>query len=230
MTEAEWLACTDPLKMLPFLRESGKASDRKLRLFACGCCRSLCHLLTDERSQRAVEVAERYADGAATGEDLAAALEAAAKAPPWYAAARATAWVANGAAWDAAWNAYAATKNTARAAAAATLNTATAAAWDATSDAALVALLRDHFGNPFRPVSVDPAWLSWRGGTVPRLAQAAYEHRHLPEGHLDPARLAVLADALEEAGCQDPDILGHLRGPGPHVRGCWAVDILTGRE
>ena len=58
------------------------------------------------------------------------------------------------------------------------------------------------------------------------LAQAAYDERELPAGTLDTTRLAVLADALEEAGCVQADILGHLRGPGPHVRGCWAVDLL----
>jgi hypothetical protein len=60
-----------------------------------------------------------------------------------------------------------------------------------------------------------------------QLAQVAYDERNLPSWELDPARLA---DALEEAGCADADILSHLRGPGPHVRGCWAVDLLLGKE
>jgi len=63
-----------------------------------------------------------------------------------------------------------------------------------------------------------------------RLAQAAYDQRELPSGTLDPARFAVLADALDEVGCADADILGHLRGPGPHVRGCWALDLCLGKE
>jgi hypothetical protein len=91
-------------------------------------------------------------------------------------------------------------------------------------------LLRDLLSNPYRPVAADPAWLSWNGGAVVQLAEAAYEERALPSGELDPARLAVLADALEEAGCADPVILAHLRGPGPHVRGCWAVDLLLGKK
>jgi hypothetical protein len=62
------------------------------------------------------------------------------------------------------------------------------------------------------------------------LAQALYEERELPSGHLDAARLAVLADMLEEAGCANPRLLGHLRGPGPHVRGCWAVDLVLGQS
>jgi hypothetical protein len=88
-------------------------------------------------------------------------------------------------------------------------------------------LLRDLIGNPFRPVSIDTAWLT---PTVCRLATIGYEERSLPSGELDTARLAVLADALEDAGCQDADMLTHLRGPGPHVRGCWALDLLLGKE
>jgi hypothetical protein len=93
------------------------------------------------------------------------------------------------------------------------------------------ALLRDVFGSlPFRPVSVPASLLDWYGGLVVRLARAAYEERSLPSGHLDPARLAVLADALEDAGCDDAVLLAHLRSPGPHVRGCHAIDALLGRE
>ena len=65
--------------------------------------------------------------------------------------------------------------------------------------------------------------------TAARLASAAYEDRNLPEGTVDLVRLAVLADALEDAGCTDADLLGHLRGPGPHVRGCWAVDLILAK-
>jgi hypothetical protein len=91
-------------------------------------------------------------------------------------------------------------------------------------------LLRDLFGNPFRPVALEPAWLAWNDGTIPKLAQAAYDDRLLPSGRLDPARLAILADALEEAGCSVTEILDHLREPDPHVRGCWAVDLLLGKS
>jgi hypothetical protein len=65
---------------------------------------------------------------------------------------------------------------------------------------------------------------------VKKLAEAAYEERSLPAGTLNTQRLAVLADALEEAGCTDQTILDHLRGPGPHVRGCWAVDLILGKQ
>src|SRR5262249_44692480 len=79
-------------------------------------------------------------------------------------------------------------------------------------------LLRAIFGNPFRPVAIDPSWLSWNGGTLPEMARAIYDERRFEE-------LPVLADALERAGCADRDILAHCRGPGEHVRGCWVLDL-----
>jgi hypothetical protein len=92
-------------------------------------------------------------------------------------------------------------------------------------------LLRDIFGNPFRPAAVvDPACLAWRDGLVRQLARATYTKRRLPEGTLEPAWLAALADALEDAGCTDTNLLGHLRGPGPHVRGCWALDLVLSKS
>src|SRR5262249_46380727 len=89
------------------------------------------------------------------------------------------------------------------------------------------ALVRELFGNPFRPAASSSAWLTLQ---VVALAQAAYGERELPAGTLDDTRLAVLADALEEAGCDQADLLAHLRGPGPHVRGCWAVDLILGKS
>jgi hypothetical protein len=90
--------------------------------------------------------------------------------------------------------------------------------------AAQTQLLRDIFGPlPFRPVAVDPSWLSWNAGTVGELARVIYEERRF-------ADLPVLADALEEAGCTEEDILGHCRQQGQvHVRGCWVVDLLLGK-
>jgi hypothetical protein len=84
-------------------------------------------------------------------------------------------------------------------------------------------LLRDIFGDPFSSSSVDAVWLTWNGGTVPKLAQVIYDIRTFE-------RQPILADALEEAGCADAAILGHLRGPGPHVRGCWVLDLLLGKQ
>jgi hypothetical protein len=90
-----------------------------------------------------------------------------------------------------------------------------------------VALLRDVVGNPFRPTSLARMYQTQE---LPSIAQAAYEERDNASGHLDNARLAVLSDALEEAGCTDSDILSHLRSPGPHVRGCWALDLVLGKS
>jgi hypothetical protein len=90
--------------------------------------------------------------------------------------------------------------------------------------------LRDLFGDPFRPSpALPPAVLAWNDGTVRRLAQAIYEDRRMPEGLLGAGRLAILADALLDAGCEDEGLIGHCREPGPHVRGCWAVDLILGR-
>jgi hypothetical protein len=85
------------------------------------------------------------------------------------------------------------------------------------------AFLRDLFGNPFRPLAINPAWLAWNDGTVVKLAQSIYDDRAFD-------RLPILADALEDAGCNDAELLSHLRGPGPHVRGCWALDLILGRS
>src|SRR5262249_55726249 len=85
---------------------------------------------------------------------------------------------------------------------------------------------RDIFGNPFRPVVLD---LARRKPTVTALAQAAYDERIQPSGTLDPARLAVLADSLEEAGCDPAGNLAHLRCPGAHSPGRWAGGLPRGR-
>ena len=84
-------------------------------------------------------------------------------------------------------------------------------------------LCNEVIGNPFRSASIDLLWLT---PSVRKLAESSYEERAFPSGELNTARLAVLADALKEAGCQDTDILNHCRGPGPHVRGCWVLDLV----
>jgi hypothetical protein len=93
-------------------------------------------------------------------------------------------------------------------------------------------LLRCIFGLlPFRPLPPPTSsLLDWNHSLIVRMAEAIYEEREMPDGTLDVARLAVLADALTDAGCTDTDLLEHLRGPGPHVRGCWGIDLLTARE
>jgi hypothetical protein len=91
------------------------------------------------------------------------------------------------------------------------------------------AMARDVFDGLFAEVRIEPAWRCWNNGLIPRLAQAACDHRQLPAGLLDNSRLAVLSDALEEAGCTNPLILRHLRLGGEHVRGCFVVEALLGR-
>ena len=86
--------------------------------------------------------------------------------------------------------------------------------------ASQTALVRDIFGNPFRPVAFAPAW---RTDTVKSLAAQMYESR-------DFSAMPILADALQDAGCDSTDILAHCRSNGPHVRGCWVVDLVLGRE
>jgi hypothetical protein len=227
MTESEWLICTGPWPMKVFV--SGKASDRKLRLFGAFCHR-IWHLLIDERSRRAVEVAERYAAGLATEEELDTASDAAwavwdadveqaglGEPPPPCLASQAAFAVAIPCGW---WGAAPAYVEPDFIACQATRN--------ATAEGmAQCVLLRDIFGNPFRPIRLD---IDCRMPSVVALAQAAYDNRILPAGTLDPARLAVLSDALEEAGCHDTEILGHCRQAGPHVRGCWVVDAVLGRS
>ncbi len=231
MTVAEWLACTEPEPMLEFLKDP--VSDRKLRLFSCACCRRIWHLIPPYH-RKTVEVAERFADGRATREELFRSYQITRETPedhegdfdpaaegedydefcvPWPSSATtATAFAPGG--WDEL---------------DASFWSARLAGWGRPVQEydkereAQAHLLRDIFGNPFRPVQApSPAVLAWDGGTVVKLARAVYDERAFD-------RLPVLADALEEAGCADALLLEHLRGEGPHVRGCWALDLLLGR-
>jgi hypothetical protein len=202
MTEAEWLACTDPWRMLLFLES--RVSARKWRLFAVACCRQHGKFMAAKLRRSIVAAAEAYADGDLTREELYAAgiLRYAATSNPIAShltdpdgAACAKRIVADWREW-----------------------------YSLRSMASMPAFLRDIVGNPFRTLpSLDPACLQWNDGIVPKLAQAIYEGRafdHLP----------ILADALEEASCTDAGILNHCRQPGEHVRGCWVVDLLLGKS
>jgi hypothetical protein len=244
MSETEWVHATDHSKMVEWLTASSKEaitiSDRKWRLFAVACCRHIWDQLADESSRKAVERTERSAEervqqGELTLAGLVNGSVTAEIGPPWTRAARL---------------AFPAMSSPAAASAlvvAKVVETATprdvSLAYISFEQEAeeirvrrqrpkdVAALLRDIIANPFRPpLAIDPTWLTWGNGTVKQLAQAVYEERALPNGHLDVARLAVLADALEEAGCpQDHEVLAHLRAAGPHVRGCVAIDLLLNR-
>jgi hypothetical protein len=222
VTESEWLSCTDPDAMLTYLGRPTRwprrlfqarrqvVSSRKLRLFACACCRR--NVPKDGRFwfHQAVGLAERVAEGVATPDQRRLARRVVDYAYWWpplkYLLADPTDWDA----YDMNWQHW---DDDAR-------------RWQQ-GGMATSPLLHDIVGNPFRPVTIDPAWLT---GTVKQLALAAYEERELPSGHLDRQRLAVLADALEEAGCQDAELLEHLRSKKVHVRGCWALDLLLNKE
>jgi hypothetical protein len=243
MTEEQWLAATDPGPLLAFLHASGQGRDRKLRLFAAACVRRVWHLLPGERAREAVEAAERFADGLleAPGRvglrdtrhhDPAGGLAATR-------AAEAASAVVAGEAYVAALRASQYAERAAQYAAAAAALTADGYAWllawkevGGVEGAAQAALVRDTFGNPCRPPTPLPAPVfAWNGGCVVQLAMATYEERALPSGTLDNGRLAVLADALEEAGLEEQEVLDHLREPeARHYRGCWCVDVVLGRQ
>jgi len=249
-TEADWLGCQDACKLLEMVKE--RVSLRKIRLVGVACCRRLRKLFHAEACHVGVEVAERYADGLASEEELLAAYCAVGnlKEGDYSLGSLPRLWMNRTAcmsgitvyetlmpnpriqvdggstivyrAADAAFaGAYEAlgTRDDAASYAGTAARTA--------EEVAQVQLIRDVLGNPFHPLSLDP---TYRTPTVVALAQSAYDDRTLPSGTLQPDRLAVLADALEDAGCGEPAILGHLRGPGLHVRGCHVLDLLLGRS
>ena len=218
MTEEQWLACTDPVEMLRFVRE--RASDRKVRLFFCACCRGERYAVCPQ-GRAAVGTAEALADGQANEAERRSASSVIARL------------VQSFLPDDGRWSAYPLI-------AWSLLSIEDARdfmTWGSpnviglASSEGVIAALRDLFGPVlFRHTPpFAPSLLSWNGGTVKRLAEAAYEERLIPAGHLDTARLSILSDALEEAGCTDADLLSHLRSPGPHVRGCWAIDLILGK-
>jgi hypothetical protein len=247
MTEPEWLACADPQPMLEFLR--GKVSARKVRLFAVACCLRVWSSLEHEEFRTAVRMAEQFADGVVDQETIEQARQAAIAVfvdlhgkdcgpGAALAAANLPARPKSLAerlldAFDDPWWEDEFDKGDPLAPAIVTARNAAWAVADqqhqsfATESTAATGehreqarLLRCLFGNPFRPVTILP---SWGSATVLALAQAIYDDRAFD-------RLPILADALEDAGCANPDILQHCRGGGDHVRGCWPVDLLLAKE
>ena len=210
MTEKEWLKCADPAKMLLAIRDS--ASLRKLALFAVGCCRQDQELMRDRQDRRAIEWAERFADRQLSPDDRRGPSDG----DCYLMAAAANRCLAAGAAaitGDA--------EETYRYA----LETAgllrSGLGYAPREVMGLqVTLCRDIFGNPYRLVKMLPAW---RTSTVTALARTSYKSRCFDA-------LPILADAIEDAGCNDAAILQHLRGPGPHTRGCWPLDLILGEE
>jgi hypothetical protein len=230
MNEREWADSSNWGDMLNFIRDRGehrrKPGRRKFRLLACAALRRAWHLLSDRRGRFWVNYAELMADGAT-----------ALPKPPAVPTKELLFIPGNPGSYADHAGSNAASPNMLSVASvvpqlevALSLEATIAGRSRPPGDYIQGAgLLREIFGNPFRPVVVGRAWRAWNRGVVQTLAQAAYDERALPEGILDPARLAVLADALEEAGCTEERLLDHLRGLGLHVRGCWAVDLLVGK-
>lgn len=214
MTEADWLTCSNPLPMLEVLR--GNASDRKLRLFACGWLKSEWNSLEDDRSRNAVAVASQFADGEVGPEILDTARV--------LAEAAGTSWEESGGIPNTLSEYEYILGHTMRQlAAAASKRDAWSAAYqvaERVQGPSQAALLRCIFGNAFRTDQVMPPYpLS----SVATFARQIYDDRAFD-------RMPQLVITLEEAGCRDESILNHLRGPGPHVRGCWVLDLVLGKE
>lgn len=200
MTEAEWLACTDPATMLDFLGKD--CSKRKLRLFIADAAKMLGAIL-GEQVEEVAEMHERVADGEATEEDLERLLlrdmpDLWEHRPP-------------GGSLSPVWQ-------TAKTAVHDRLSHAPLTA-SAKENAVMCGVLRCLFGNPFRLVAVEPAR---RSSVVVTLAQEIYDTRAFD-------RMPELAEALEAAGCTSAEIMEHCRRDGEHVRGCWVVDDVLGK-
>jgi hypothetical protein len=210
MTALEALTCDDPRPLLRWLGD--RAGGRKVRLFGCHCCRRVWGQL-DDRHRRAVWSSECYADGRISP---LAWCRLGAGLPPARTHAEEAAWAAwRGYGIVAAWRA-------AEAAEAVTAPARRLATWQ-DERAWQAALLRELCGDPTRDRPVARAVLCWHDGTVRRLAEGIAEGRTF---HLMP----ILADALLDAGCDDDELMAHCRDEGPHVRGCWALDRVLGRE
>jgi hypothetical protein len=237
MTEAEWLSGAVPWPLLAFVRDH--ASNRKQWLYAVGCCRRHEALFAHLSIRPTIETAERYADGLATGEELDRA----------YAETSTRPLDGGNVAFYAIHAGLALTRDLVRATAEfpqipparwaidadevsgliaeAVISLAVRDGGDTAGRTAAMAeraaqthLLREIIGNPFSPVAFDP---SWRTSTAVALAEGIYADRAFD-------RLPILADALEDAGCDAAELLAHLRGDGPHVRGCWALDLVLGKS
>jgi hypothetical protein len=249
MTEAEWLACAEPSRLLASLfsrtRRDKAAGDERFRRFAIACCRRVAEVLAfgdtyaldcleiyaTSRLREALLKARRFHRPAAN--DASRALSAVSGADGVTRLRAQARSLATSAVWTC-------TKSKSTQAAMAYREAAAAMAtikvlgapipdshpynqWLAPDPAELAmqaCFLRDIFGNPFRPVTIAEDWLT---PTVLALAQGNSE-----DSAFD--RLPILADALEDAGCNNAEVLHHCRGPGPHVKGCWVIDALLSKK
>jgi hypothetical protein len=214
MDEKKWQACSD-IRVLAQCRTVGI---RQLRLFLCARARRFWDVLRDGRAQVIVEAAERQAYGQATVDHVRARLRSGRplrgmlevyrdERLDWLGLPDFLAYTLR---WLARPDLRRLPYHVLR---------PRGLSWDAEAHEHEVRVFRDIAGNPFRRTRMDPAWLAWGSGTVLRLALRIHEERAFD-------CLPILADALEDAGCADEEILSHCRGPSPHVRGCWVIDGL----
>jgi hypothetical protein len=238
MTEEEWLDCTDPGAMLDFL--AGNVSYRKLRLFACACCRRIWGLLEKYCGQFAIELLELEENQLAYLGQLDPALA------PVGRAVEVTRSQATRAALESVLSAgvlrvgyldFPAVSIFDRLRRAASLIDAAESCADSAATAAEAAgmasrdaeraeqarLLREVIGNPFYTPQLDPSWIRWNDWTVRRLVREIDFEESYEE-------MPVLGDALEDAGCTEPDLLEHCRQTAPHFRGCWVLDLVLDRQ
>jgi hypothetical protein len=227
MTEAEWLAAEFWPPMLDHIR--GRASTRRFLLLGVALCRRVWDRFPFADCGRLVEAVERLADHPDVNRDDLPAVRSEVDSlfeplrdeydrvdeDDTHSRGAYLAAMACGHLW---YDTDGTIESVAGAAATAAAGDTEGPAWEA-ERRAQAKLLHELFGNPFRPVAFDPRW---RSETVTALASAIYEERAFD-------RLPILADALEEAGCDHAEVLTHLRGPGPHVRGCWVLDGVLGK-
>jgi hypothetical protein len=242
MTEEEWESCSDPERMLGVVARS--ASDRKLHYHAIASARKLALLLPNPASLGGIDVLERYVEGEAEADEISKVswdVEGAAFGFDFYERLQhpsVTTWIREverlpqnvvsdlvGDTWSVPEDALR-LLNSAAFRVDAIVSILPYAKRDNSGSRPLLAshhsvrLLRDIFGNPFRPVAFDP---EWRTDTAVSLARRMYESR-------DFGTMPILADALQDAGCEDEAVLAHCRDPQQvHVRGCWVVDLVLGK-
>jgi hypothetical protein len=221
MTEAEWLAGDHPYRLI---YHKSCRSIRKRRLLVCACVRRVLTLLPEEIYTQGVEFAEKLADGLATDQERKTMYRNVGKAlrsASDFSESQNCAAQSVRALLEREFMSFKMAIESAGHARAAEARPN----WNRGHDeetAQQVILARDIFANPFRPTAIDSGWLQWRNGTILQIAQTIYDEKRFSD-------LPILADALEDAGCEDQGLLEHCRHSFEHVRGCWVLDLLLGK-
>jgi len=218
VTEAGWLNITQIEPLLIYAGDHPRATPRRAGLFNCACCRCACEWRLPDQYTDAIETAEAYLDRGAKRSTWTRYRNSLSK--------RVTPSTNNGPHWDATFERvvidlfYPDAPSAVVDSLLRLLGRISTVEYKAAFENQLCHLLRDIFGNPFRPVAFDPAW---RTDTAVVLARQMYDSR-------DFGAMPILADALQDAGCEDEQVLNHCRdATAPHVRGCWVVDLVLGK-